>query len=60
MTVREIREQAAFQAEEARKIKDLADQESRGMTAEEALKFDKHLDESERLENQRGACRHRG
>ena len=52
MTVREIREQAAFQAEEARKIKDLADQESRGMTAEEALKFDKHLDESERLEKE--------
>lgn len=52
MTVREIREQAAFQAEEARKIKDLADQESRGMTAEEALTFDKHLVESERLEKE--------
>lgn len=52
MTVREIREQAAFQAEEARKIKDLADQESRGMTAEEALDFDKHLIESERLEKE--------
>ena len=52
MLVREIRERAVFEAEEARKIKDLADQENRGMTAEEALKFDKHLEEAERLERE--------
>ena len=49
MTVVEIKEKAAFEAEEARKIKDLADSEGRGLTEEEALKFDKHLKESERL-----------
>jgi len=52
MTVRELREQAAFQAEEARKIKDLADQESRGLTEEEALAFDKFLKEADRLEKE--------
>jgi HK97 family phage major capsid protein len=52
MTVIELRERAVREAEAARAIKDTADQESRHMTAEEALKFDKHIEESERLEKE--------
>jgi len=52
MTVIELREKAVQEAESARAIKDIADQEARGMTEEEALQFDKHLKESERLEKE--------
>jgi HK97 family phage major capsid protein len=52
MTVIELREKAVSEAEQARAIKDTADQEARGMTAEEALKFDQHIDESARLEKE--------
>ena len=52
MTTLELKERAAAEAEEARKIKDTADGESRGMTQEEADKFDNHLKESERLEKE--------
>ncbi len=52
MTVIELREKAVTEAEEARAIKDKADQESRGFTQEEADKFDAHLKESERLEKE--------
>lgn len=50
MTLIELREAAVRESEAARAIKDEADAESRDMTSEEALKFDKHLAESERLE----------
>ena len=50
MTVLEIRQRAAQESEEARKTKDKADSESRDMTVEEALSFDKYLAESRRYE----------
>jgi len=50
MTIAELRERAAFEAEEARKIKDKVDEESRGMNEDEAHQFKQHLDESERVE----------
>lgn len=52
MTVIELKEKAVAEAEEARAIKDKADQEARGMTQEEADLFDNHLKESERLEKE--------
>ena len=52
MTVIELREKAHAEAEAAREIKDKADQESRGMTEEEAVVFDKHLREAERIEQE--------
>lgn len=52
MTIIELREKAVQEAEAARALKDKADQEARGLTAEEALKFDQHLTESERLEKE--------
>jgi len=52
MTVKELRERAVQEAEAARAIKDKADEESRGLTQEEADKFDNHLKESERLEKE--------
>ena len=52
MTVLELREKAASEAEEARAIKDKADQESRGLTEDEATAFDKHLREAERIEKE--------
>ncbi len=52
MTVLEIKERAVKEAEAAREIKDTADQESRGLNAEEALAFDKHLTEADRLEQE--------
>ncbi len=52
MTVLEIKERAVKEAEAAREIKDTADQESRGLNAEEALAFDKHLAEADRLEQE--------
>ena len=52
MTVLELRETAAAEAEAARTIKDLADQEGRGLTHEEALDLDKHVTEAERLEGE--------
>jgi HK97 family phage major capsid protein len=52
MTVTELRERAAEEAEAARTIKDKAEEESRGLTEEEALAFDKHLKESERIEKE--------
>jgi len=52
MKVIELREKAVTEAEAAREIKDKADQEVRGMTEEEALAFDKHLKEAERLEQE--------
>ncbi len=50
MTLIELQEAAVRAAEAARKIKDEADAETRDMTAEEALEFDKQLDESAKLE----------
>lgn len=50
MTVLELKERAVQEAELAREIKDKADEESRGMTQDEAEKFDTHLAESQRLE----------
>jgi len=52
MTVIELRERAVKEAEAAREIKDKADEEVRGMTQEEADKFDNHLKEAERLEKE--------
>lgn len=52
MTVVEIRERSVKEAEAAREIKDKADEESRGLNEEEALKFDQHLREAERLEQE--------
>jgi HK97 family phage major capsid protein len=50
MTVLELREKVIFHTEEARKIKDKADEESRGMTEEEVLEFDKNMREADRIE----------
>jgi len=50
LTVLQLREKACDEAEAARKIKDKADAESRGMTQEEVDKFNAHLNESDRLE----------
>lgn len=52
MKVIQLREKAVAEAEAARLLKDTADIESRGMNEEEALKFDQHLRESERLEQE--------
>ncbi len=52
MKVYEIREKAVENAQLARNIKDKADSEARGMTAEEAAAFDKYLLESQRLEQE--------
>jgi len=52
MTVIELREKAVEEAESARAIKDKADSEARGLTQEEADKFDNHLKESERIEKE--------
>ncbi|KKN06774.1 hypothetical protein LCGC14_1073800 [marine sediment metagenome] len=52
MKVIEIKERAVKEAEAAREIKDKADQEGRGLNAEEALAFDKHLAEADRLEQE--------
>lgn len=52
MTVIELRERAVEEAQAARDIKDKADQEARGLTHEEADKFDNHLKEAERLEKE--------
>ncbi|MAH47558.1 phage major capsid protein [Candidatus Pacearchaeota archaeon] len=52
LTVAELKERAVTEAEAAREIKDKADQESRGMTEDEAEQFDAHLKESERMEKE--------
>jgi len=52
MTVKQLREKAAVEAEAARAIKDQADQEARGLTQEEADKLDSHLNEAIRLEKE--------
>jgi len=52
MTVLELREKAASEADAAREIKDKADQESRGLTVEEVDEFTKHLREAERIEQE--------
>jgi len=52
MKVLQIREAAVAEAEAAQTIKDVCDQEARGLTHEEAEKFDAHLKESERLEGE--------
>lgn len=52
LTVLQLREKAVQEAESARAVKEKADQEARGLTAEEAAKFDTHLIESERLEGE--------
>jgi len=52
MKVSELRELAAQKAEDAREIKDKAEAEGRGLTQEEADKFDGLLDESQRYEAQ--------
>jgi HK97 family phage major capsid protein len=52
LTVVELREKAAQEAESAREIKDKAESEGRGLTEEEANTFDKHLDEAQRLEKE--------
>jgi HK97 family phage major capsid protein len=52
MTVLQLREKVAQEAEAARDIKDECDAEGRGMTEEEANQFDKHLKEAERIERE--------
>lgn len=52
MTVTELREKMAEEAEAARTIKDKAETEGRGLTAEEGQDLDNHLKESERLEKE--------
>lgn len=52
ITVIELREKAVEEAQAARDIKDIADQEARGLTQEEADKFDNHLKEAARLEKE--------
>lgn len=52
MTVLELREKAAEEAQLARDIKDKCDQEGRGMNTDEAVDFDKHLVEAQRLEQE--------
>ena len=52
MTVAELKERAALEAETARGIKDKADQESRGMTSDEASIFDTHMANAERVEQE--------
>jgi HK97 family phage major capsid protein len=49
MLVIELRERAAQEAQAARDIKDKADEESRGLTADEATDLEKHLNEADRL-----------
>lgn len=52
MTVIELKERAAQEAELARDIKDRTDAEGRGLTEAEANEYDRHCDESERLEKE--------
>lgn len=52
MLVLELREKAAEAAQAARDIKEKCDQESRGMTSDEAIDFDAQLLESKRLEKE--------
>lgn len=52
LTVIQIQEQAAQEAEAARDLLDKADSEARQMTAEEADQFDAHMKKSEQLEAQ--------
>jgi HK97 family phage major capsid protein len=52
MTVTELRERAVAEAEAARAIKDKADEEGRGLNADEAHEYDKHLQEAERIEQE--------
>ncbi len=52
MDVIKLREKAVEEAEAARALKEKADEESRGLTSDEAFKFDEHLKESERLEQE--------
>jgi HK97 family phage major capsid protein len=52
MTVAELKERAALEAETARGIKDKADQEGRGMTSDEASIFDEHMANAERVEQE--------
>jgi len=52
MLVLELRERASEEAQAARDIKDKVDEESRGMTADEIVDFNKHLNESDRLERE--------
>ena len=52
MLVLELRERASEEAQLARDIKDKADAESRGLTADEVEEFNKHLNESDRLERE--------
>lgn len=50
MTVTQLRERAAEEANAARAIKDKADEESRRLTEDEADQFEKHLRESAQFE----------
>ena len=52
MTVAQLREKSAFEADAAQKIQDLADEESRGMTEDEVRDFDNHLDAAKLAESQ--------
>lgn len=52
MQVVELRELSAQKAADAREIKDKADAEGRGLTQEEADRFDSLLDESQRLKRE--------
>lgn len=52
MTVIELREKAVEEAEAARVIKDKAEAEGRGLTADEGQDLDVHLQEAERLEKE--------
>jgi HK97 family phage major capsid protein len=52
MTVKELRERVLAEAEAAREIKDKAEAEGRGLTEQEANDFDKHMDDSDRLERE--------
>ncbi len=52
LSVIQLRERASEEAEAARALKETADEESRGLTSEEAHQFDKHITECVRLEQE--------
>ena len=52
MKILELREQAVREGEAAKVLEETASDENRGMTTDEARKFDDHIIEAERLEQQ--------
>lgn len=52
MTVAQLRELAAQEADAAQKIQDLVDEENRTMTTDEVTEFDNHLDAAKQAESQ--------